>query len=97
VAYILAERGLHGEAFQPGGIVAAVAHDVRQYLFITAATAFGFSVLVYLLMRVVGTALALEGAVLAFVMNFVPNVDIILSRAPPVILTLLELPGSAAW
>jgi AI-2 transport protein TqsA len=97
VAYILAERGLHGKAFQSGGIVAPVAHDVRQYLFITAATGFGFSVLVYLLMRVVGTALALEGAVLAFVMNFVPNVDIILSRAPPVILTLLELPGSAAW
>ena len=90
VAYILAERGLHGKAFQPGGIVAAVARDVRQYLVITAATGFGFALLVYLLMLVVGTDLALEWAVLAFLMNFVPNVGIILSLVPPVILTLLE-------
>ncbi len=41
-------------------------------------------------MRVVGTDLALVWAVLAFVMNFVPNVGIILSLVPPVILTMLE-------
>lgn len=90
VAYILAERGLHGKAFQPGGIFATVARDVRQYLWITAVTGLGFSVLVYLLMRVVGTDLALVWAVLAFVLNFVPSVGIILSLVPPVILTLLE-------
>src|SRR3954452_13479180 len=90
VAYVLAERGLHGKAFQPGGRIAAATRDVRQYLFITAATGFGFSVLVYLLMLLVGTDLALEWAVLAFVLNFVPNVGIILSLLPPVILTLLE-------
>ena len=90
VAYVLAERGLHGQAFQPGGIVAAVARDVREYLVITAATGLAFSVLVYFLMRAVGTDLALVWAVLAFVMNFVPNIGIILSLVPPVILTLLE-------
>ena len=90
VAYILAERGLHGKMFQPGGIGAAVARDVRQYLLITAATGAGFSVLVYLLMLLVGTDLALEWAVLAFVLNFVPNVGIVLSLVPPVILTMLE-------
>jgi AI-2 transport protein TqsA len=91
VAYILAERGLHSKAaFQPGGIVAAVARDVRQYLLITAVTGLGFAVLVYLLMRAVGTDLALVWAVLAFVLNFVPNVGIILSLVPPVLLTLLE-------
>jgi AI-2 transport protein TqsA len=90
VAYILAERGLHGKAFQPGGMVVTVARDIRQYLLITAVTGLGFAVLVYLLMRAVGTDLALEWAVLAFVMNFVPNIGIILSLVPPVILTLLE-------
>lgn len=90
VAFILADRRLYGKAFRPGGIVAAVAGDVRQYLLITTATGFGFAVLVYILMRVVGTDLAFVWAVLAFVMNFVPNVGIILSLVPPVILTLLE-------
>jgi predicted PurR-regulated permease PerM len=41
-------------------------------------------------MRAVGTDLALVWAVLAFVLNFVPNVGIILSLVPPAILTLLE-------
>jgi predicted PurR-regulated permease PerM len=90
VAFILVERGSHGKAFQPGGIVATVARDVRQYLVITAATGLGFAVLVYFLMRAVGTDLALVWAVLAFVLNFVPNIGIILSLVPPVILTLLE-------
>jgi predicted PurR-regulated permease PerM len=90
VAFILVERGSRGKPLQPGDIAAAVARDVRQYLVLTAATGLGFSILVYLLMRAVGTDLALVWAVLAFVLNFVPNVGIILSLVPPVILTLLE-------
>ena len=91
VAFFLAERGLRDQTFQPGGTAALVARDVRQYLVITALTGVGFSVVVYLLMLVLGTDLPLVWAVLAFIMNFVPNVGIILSVVPPVILTLLEL------
>ena len=76
---------------QPGGTATRVARDVRQYLVITALTGLGFSLVVYVLMLVVGTDLALVWAVLAFIMNYVPNVGIILSVVPPVILTLLEL------
>ena len=91
VAFILVERGSRDKVFEPGGMVASVARDVRQYLLITAATGLGFSVLAYILLRAVGTDLALVWAVLAFVMNFVPNIGIILSVVPPVALTLLEL------
>jgi predicted PurR-regulated permease PerM len=91
VAFFLAERGIRDQTFHPGGTTARVAKEVRQYLAITALTGLGFSLLVYLLMLAVGTDLALVWAVLAFIMNFVPNVGIILSVVPPVILTLLEL------
>ncbi|MBA3895179.1 MAG: AI-2E family transporter [Gemmatimonadales bacterium] len=91
VAFFLAERRMRGQTFHPGGTAALVAGDVRRYLVITALTGLGFSLLVYLLMLVVGTDLPLVWAVLAFIMNFVPNVGIILSVIPPVILTLLEL------
>jgi AI-2 transport protein TqsA len=91
VAFFLAERGIRDQTFQPGGTAARVARDVRQYLVITSLTGLGFSLLVYVLMLVVGTDLALVWAVLAFIMNFVPNVGIILAVIPPVILTLLEL------
>lgn len=91
VGFFLAERGLHDQTFQPGGTVARVARDVRQYLVITSLTGLGFAVLVYFIMLAVGTDLPLVWATLAFVMNFVPNVGIILALVPPVILTLLEL------
>jgi AI-2 transport protein TqsA len=91
VAFFLAERGIRDQTFHPGGTTARVARDVRQNLVITALTGLGFSVVVYILMLVVGTDLALVWAVLAFIMNFVPNVGIVLSVVPPVILTLLEL------
>ena len=91
VAFFLAERGIRDRTFLPGGTTARVARDVRQYLVITALTGLGFSVLVYFLMLALGTDLALVWAVLAFIMNFVPNVGIILSVVPPAILTLLEL------
>lgn len=91
VAFILVERGSRDQIFEPGGTVATVARDVRQYLLITSATGLGFAVLAYVLLRAVGTDLALVWAVLAFVMNFVPNIGIILSVIPPVALTLLGL------
>src|SRR5687767_6126856 len=90
VAFFLAERGIRDHTFQPGGTAARVARDVRQYLIITALTGLGFALVVYILMLAVGTDLALVWAVLAFIMNYVPNVGIILSVVPPVILTLLD-------
>ena len=45
---------------------------------------------VYFFMLAVGTDLALVWAVLAFVMNFVPSIGMVLSLIPPVLLTLLE-------
>lgn len=90
VAYALAEWGTHGGTSLPEGIVARVAHDVRQYLLITAASGLAFAIPVYALMRALGTDLALVWAVLAFVLNFVPNIGLILSLIPPLILTLLE-------
>ncbi|HEX9894356.1 MAG TPA: AI-2E family transporter [Gemmatimonadales bacterium] len=90
VAFILVETGSRGKAIQPGGRLYLVSRDVRQYLLITAATGLGFALACYILMLFVGTDLALVWAVLAFVMNFVPSVGIILSVVPPVLLTLLE-------
>ena len=91
VAFFLAERGIRDQTFDPGGTTARVARDVRQYLVITALTGLGFSLLVYVLLLALGTDLPLVWAVLAFIMNFVPNVGIILSVVPPAILTLLDL------
>ena len=90
VSFFLTERRAANWLFRPGGMVEHVARDVRQYLAITSLTGVGFAVLVYFVMLILGTDLPLVWAVLAFIMNFVPNVGIILSVVPPVLLTLLE-------
>jgi predicted PurR-regulated permease PerM len=90
VAFILVETGSRDDSLEPGGVFALVARDVREYLVLTAATGLGFSVIVYFFMLLMGTDLALVWAVLAFVMNFVPSIGMVLSLIPPVLLTLLE-------
>ncbi|HEX9167022.1 MAG TPA: AI-2E family transporter [Gemmatimonadales bacterium] len=90
VAFILAEMAARKMDLEPGGLVAHISQDIRQYLSITAATGAGFAVGVYVLLVAVGTDLAFVWAVVAFVMNFVPNVGIILTFIPPTLLTLLE-------
>jgi predicted PurR-regulated permease PerM len=90
VAFILAEMAARKIDLEPRGLVAQISTDIRQYLGITAATGAGFALAVYLLLLAVGTDLAFVWAVVAFVMNFVPNVGIILTFIPPTILTLLE-------
>lgn len=90
VAFLLVETGSRGDSLEPGGVFELMARDVREYLVLTAATGLGFSVIVYFFMLLMGTDLALVWAVLAFVMNFVPSIGMILSVIPPVLLTLLE-------
>jgi predicted PurR-regulated permease PerM len=90
VAFILVEAGSRGESLRAGALFQSMTRDVRQYLIITAATGLAFSVLVYVFMLMLGTDLALVWAVLAFVMNFVPSIGMVLSLVPPVLLTLLE-------
>lgn len=90
VAFILAEMAARRSDLHPAGLLGEVVSDVRQYLGITTATGAGFAAAVYLLLLAVGTDLAFVWAVFAFVMNFVPNVGIILTFIPPTLLTLLE-------
>jgi AI-2 transport protein TqsA len=90
VAFILVETGSRGDSLEAGGLFELMARDVREYLVLTAATGFGFAVIVYFFMLAMGTDLALVWAVLAFVMNFVPSIGMVLSLVPPVLLTLLE-------
>jgi predicted PurR-regulated permease PerM len=67
------------------------ATHTQQYIKITSLTGAIFSVLVTIVMLIVGTDGAVTWGVLAFFLNFVPNLGMILSVMPPVLLTMLEL------
>ena len=53
-------------------------------------------VIVFLFLTVVGVDLALFWGLLAFLLNYIPNIGSIVAAVPPVLLTLIQLgPGSA--
>jgi predicted PurR-regulated permease PerM len=74
----------------PFARLAQVAGQTRQYIKITSLTGLIFSVLVTIVMLLVGTDGAVTWGVLGFFLNFVPNLGMLLTVIPPVLLTLLE-------
>jgi predicted PurR-regulated permease PerM len=90
VAFALAEAGARKMTFGGETLAGRVARDVRQYLVITSVTGAGFAIACYLLWLGLGVDLAFVWAVLAFLLNFVPNVGSLLTMIPPALLALLE-------
>jgi predicted PurR-regulated permease PerM len=70
--------------------VSAITVDVRPYLRITAVTGLIFSVIITAVLAVLGVKYAIVWGVLAFFMNFVPQVGIVLSWLPPAVLSMLS-------
>ncbi len=69
---------------------AKYAKQTQQYIKITSLTGAIFAVLVTIVMLLVGTDGAVTWGVLAFFLNFIPNIGMLLTLIPPVLLTTLE-------
>ena len=65
--------------------------NVKQYMKIKSIFSFITGVLVYVSLLIIGLDYALVWAVLAFLLNFVPNIGSILAAVPAVILALVQL------
>lgn len=65
--------------------------DVKQYMMIKGIFSFMTGLLVYLSLLLIGLDYALLWGVLAFMLNFVPNIGSILAAIPAVILALIQL------
>ena len=70
--------------------------QVDVYFGVLTVLSAATGLLVYLLLRILGVDLALFWALLAFLLNFIPNIGSILAAVPAVMLALVQLgPGSA--
>lgn len=65
--------------------------NVKQYMMIKGIFSFITGVLVYLSLLLIGLDYALLWGVLAFMLNFVPNIGSILAAIPAVLLALIQL------
>jgi len=65
--------------------------NVKQYMKIKSVFSFITGLLVYISLLIIGLDYALVWAVLAFLLNFVPNIGSILAAIPAVLLALVQL------
>ncbi len=72
-----------------------IAHNINHYMGIKAATSLLTGILVALWLGWLGVDFAVLWGVLAFLLNFVPNIGSIIAAVPPMLLALVQ-PGPAA-
>lgn len=71
--------------------IALLVKSTNEYTVIKAIISLGTGLLIYLGLKLVGLDFALLWAVIAFLLNFVPNIGSILAAVPAVLLALVQL------
>lgn len=81
-------KAIHADA---SSHAAEFLENVKQYMLIKGIFSFITGLLVYLSLLLIGLDYALLWGVLAFMLNFVPNIGSILAAIPAVVLALIQL------
>lgn len=71
--------------------LAELKNNIQRYLIIKTTTSLITGALVWILLTVLGVDFAILWALLAFMLNYVPNIGSIVAALPTVLLTLLQL------
>jgi len=89
-------RALAGKRGGYVGLFPGIVVDVQNYLFIKTIVSLAVGVLAGLIVYVLGVDFALLWGLVAFLLNYIPNVGAIIAGAPPVFFALLSHgPGRA--
>ena len=71
--------------------VQSINQNINKYIGIKTLISFGTGLLVYILLLIIGVDYPMLWAVLAFALNFIPNIGSIIALIPPVLLTIVQL------
>jgi len=75
-----------------------IGHSIRSYLGIKAVISLLTGILIWVGLKIIGVEYAVLWALIAFLLNFIPNVGSILAGIPAVLFSLVQLgPGGALW
>lgn len=88
----LIRNGKHGALDSYSAII----KGVNRYLAIKSITSLATGVLIYLLLQFLGVDFPVLWALLAFLLNFIPNIGSLIAAIPPVLLALVQLGGAHA-
>ena len=68
-----------------------ILHNIQNYMVLKALISLCTGIIVWVSLMIVGTDYAFLWAVLAFILNFIPNIGSIVAALPAVLLTLVQL------
>lgn len=89
-------KAVHGGSDSSLADYVAVAEGVNRYLGIKTLTSLATGLLVYVLLILQGVDFPILWALLAFLLNFIPNIGSIIAAIPPTLLALIQFgPGQA--
>jgi AI-2 transport protein TqsA len=93
VAYIYRQKRSDGQKH-----LSQILEKINHYMALKAFISAGTGLLVYILLRLFGLDYAVLWAVIAFLLNFIPNIGSIMAAVPAVLLAVIQLDFlSAAW
>jgi AI-2 transport protein TqsA len=93
IAYIYRQNGSEGQTR-----LTEILEKIKHYMALKAVISAGTGLLVYLLLLLFGLDYPILWAVVAFLLNFIPNIGSIMAAVPAVLLALIQLdPLSALW
>lgn len=87
----LLPKKLHAIHADASSHVAEFLKNIKQYMMLKSIFSFFTGLFVYLALLLIGLDYALLWGVLAFLLNFVPNIGSIIAAVPAVILALIQL------
>lgn len=82
-----------GRAEEVGDILAAIARSVHHYMLVKTAVSLATGLAVYAIFRLYGLDFAETLAILAFILNFIPNIGSIVATALPAVVALVQFDG----
>lgn len=77
---------------------ATIIQNIRQYLWLKTVMGLAEGIAIYLGLMIIGVDYALLWALIAFLMNYIPNIGSILASLPTILFALVQLGwGGALW
>jgi predicted PurR-regulated permease PerM len=73
-----------------------ILNQIKEYMVLKALISLFTGLVVWVALTIIGTDYAFLWAVLAFILNFIPNIGSIIAAVPAVLLTLVQLGGVSA-
>lgn len=83
-------RAMHGGEETSLNDYVAIAQGVNRYLGLKTLTSLATGLVIYFFLMVQGVDFAILWGLLAFLLNFVPNIGSIIAAIPPVLLSLIQ-------